>query len=165
MLKYIQLTITKMQYISTLISTIAAAASAYFAYQSIKQNKISQIPILEPEITDVTDPKILKLSIINIGNGLAKNIKIRIIPVNQEISFETDLLPRKFQDFRAVTLTQEIKFSNEENPLFQNGELLITYKDIYEEEYSMRALFKPDVNHERKKEGHIDKNFKGCFYS
>jgi hypothetical protein len=151
--------------ILTAASAFAAFTSAYFAHQSNKQNKWSQIPVLEPEITDVENPHLLRLAIKNIGNGLAKNIKIKLSYIEHEIPFGTDLLPRKFQDFKMITLDLDVPFQGGNNPLFQNGELLVTYEDIYGEKYSVNALFKPDVTSQRKVLGHIDKNFTGYFYS
>lgn len=149
--------------IISIISAIAAIFSAYYAFKSVQQDMYSQIPILQPTIDDVSDPHILKLSIKNIGNGLAKNIKAQLIPLNEEMLFGSDILPRKYEDFMILTWDAPLTFQGMNNPLF-SGKLILTYQDILGNNYSMEAHFKPDAVPARRNIGHVDKNFKGYFY-
>ncbi|MDR3643250.1 MAG: hypothetical protein P4L74_06530 [Candidatus Doudnabacteria bacterium] len=150
--------------ILTAVSAFAAVGSAYFAFKSIQQNRVSQIPILQPEIGDVANPHLLKLIIKNVGNGLAKNIKATLVPINQEMFFGSDLLPRKYEDHLILTWDVSLTFEAMYNPLFHEGKLLLSYQDIWGKEYSMKAIFKPDAVPARRNVGHLDRNFAGYFY-
>lgn len=150
--------------ILTFVSALGAIGSVYFAFRTLQQNRISQIPVLQPTITDVDNPHLLKLQITNIGNGLAKHIRAKLSTSNEEMLFGSDLVPRKHQDFVVLTWEVDLIFESDNNPLFNNGELQITYEDVWNNKYSMKALFKPDVTADRRALGHIDKNFAGYFY-
>ncbi len=142
-----------------------AGLSVYYAYRTFQRNRESQVPMLVPTITDVGDPQILHFEIENIGNGLAKNIRAEIKPTGKRIPFESDLLPRKFSDsVHRFDNCTTIAFSDGNNPLFNDGELFITYEDVWGKKYWMKATFKPDVTQSRRDLGHIDKQFSGIFY-
>jgi hypothetical protein len=148
-----------------LLSVVVAGLSAYYAFKTLRQDRESQIPMLVPTIINVSDPQILHFEIENIGNGLAKNIKAEVRPTGHLIPFDSDLLPKKFSDsVQHLGNRTTIPFSKDSNPLFQNGELFITYEDIWGKKYWMKATFKPDVIQSRRSLGHIDKDFAGIFY-
>jgi hypothetical protein len=148
-----------------LLSVIVAGFSAYYAFRAMRQSRESQIPMLVPIITDVSDAQTLNFDIENIGNGVAKNIKVEIRPTGRFIPFNSDLLPRKFSDsIQHLGNWTTIPFSDGDNPLFENGELFITYQDIWGKEYWMKATFKRDAVPARSAKGHIDKQFAGIFY-
>ena len=152
-----------MNLILTFISAGAAISSVYYAFKTTEQNRMSQMPVLSLKMLSASDPHVLEMTIENIGNGIAKNIKARVLPIDVEVSFGSDLVPRKYQDYIFLTLKQIIDFENGNNPLF-GGEVLFTYEDIFNKKYSMRACFKPDADQSRKNLGHIDVNFQGLFY-
>ena len=148
-----------------LLAVIVAGFSAYYAFKALRQSRESQIPMLVPQITDTSDAQILRFEIENIGNGLAKNIKVEIRPTDRFVTFASDLLPRKFADsVQRIGNETTIAFLAGNNPLFNNGELFITYQDIWGKEYWMKAIFKADVMPIRSSKGHIDQQFAGIFY-
>lgn len=148
-----------------LLSVIVAGISAYYAFKAVRQSRESQIPMIVPIITDISDPQTLWFEIENIGNGVAKNINVEIRPTGRSVAFGSDLLPRKFADsIQHLGNWTTIPFSEGDNPLFNNGELFITYEDVWRKKYWMRATFKPDAVQARHSKGHIDKNFAGIFY-
>lgn len=135
----------------TAISLVVAIGSAYIAFKALRQSRESQIPMLLPTITNVSDPQILRFQIQNVGNGVAKNIKVEIRPMGRMVPFGTDLLPMKFTDrFQSISSEATIAFSGGDNPLFSDGELYVTYKDIWGQAYWMRAVFKPDAHPTRR---------------
>jgi hypothetical protein len=149
----------------TVLSLIVAIGSAYIAVKALRQSRESQIPMLLPMITDVSNPQILRFEIQNVGNGVAKNIKAEIRPTGYLVPFDTDLLPIKFADrFQKIGNETTIAFSGGDNPLFNKGELYVTYEDIWGQAYWMRAVFKPDAHSTRHSIGHVDQQFSGIFY-
>lgn len=147
----------------TLISAGAAAASSYFAYRSFKQSSINQIPVLRPEIIDPSNPNLVRLKIVNIGNSIAKNVVLKVPAINETLKFESDLVPRQIPDYQFFTADIKVNFENGNNPLFSK-EMVLTYEDSIRGRYSMKAKFKPDAVEARKLLGHVDINFSGIFY-
>lgn len=145
--------------ILTILSAIGAFLAGLFAWKSYENYKYSNLPILVPFITDSSNPHLLKLKIINNGNGIAKNIVMKLHVASNEPA--TDLLPRKFNDFLQIEWEVDLNFDNGNNPLFTNPNFEITYTDIFGKKLKTIAKFKPDVNPERKLLGHLDKNFIG----
>ncbi|HUC01905.1 MAG TPA: hypothetical protein VMA75_03295 [Candidatus Paceibacterota bacterium] len=148
-----------------LLSVIVAGLSAYYAFKALRQNREGQIPILVPIITDVSNPQVLNFGLENAGNGLAKNIRVEIKPIGRILNLSFDILPKKYSDsFQFLESSATIPFSEGNNPLFNNGELYITYQDIWGKKYWMKAIFKPDVMPGRRSQGNIDKQFAGISY-
>jgi hypothetical protein len=150
--------------IASVLSVLAAIFSAYYAYKAIGQNRMSQIPILEAYVGDVSDSHVLYIKIQNVGNGIAKNITAKLLPMNEDISFGSDLMPRKYSEFNELYFKTPLIFNNGDNPLFEGGELQLAYEDIWGNKYQTRSVFKPDVDLNRKSVGHIDVNLAGSFY-
>jgi hypothetical protein len=71
---------------------------------------MSQTPVLEPEIGEDKDPHKLKIKITNIGNGLARNIIAKIPKVGIQMAFGSDLLPRKHERYKQLTLDIHVDF-------------------------------------------------------
>jgi len=149
----------------TFFSVCVAGLSAYYAFKALRQSREAQVPILVPILNDVSDPHTLRFKIENIGNGLAKNIKVKIKPINQTVPFDSDLLPKKFADqVHQLGNWTTIAFNGGDNPLFNDGELFITYEDIFGNKFWMSATLKADETPARRALGHIDEQFRGIFY-
>lgn len=114
---------------------------------------------------DTSNPHEVKIGIKNIGSGLAKEIKGKINPINFEMGFGSDLLPMRFGDTNTIlTWDVSIPFDEGKNPLFHDGEVVLTYKDIWGKSYSTKMSVKSDVDSTRAANGHLDKNPSGTFY-
>lgn len=142
-----------------ILSVLAAFFSALYAKKSHDAYERSYMPIIIPEIIDVSIPNKIKIKLTNKGNGIATNI--RTIAFTNTMKYATDLLPEKYNSPIIEFEHGDLIDKEGKNKLLYHPYLEIICEDMFGREVTTIAKFKADVTKERADIGHIDKNFIG----
>lgn len=150
-------------YLTALAAVLSAGIALIAVRSSIRTHRASMLPILQPKIEDLKDPKKFVLVISNVGTGTARNIRY-VIADEAEKSLDTDMLPAS-QGGLAIKI-EIFPFRNSKtNILFDKPKLVIKYEDVFNEKFTTTAFFKKDRTAERAEKGHVDQFFESYFFS